>query len=118
MEGKQDRNEIVDTGNDISNVMVSPPTTDTSPKPMINESVNETKGGKTSLKFSSSDVIQIIFFSGAIVAFVLSIRYFRNRRDVLLRWQKDANDELITIKGKIKNIEDKITKKQTAQPNV
>lgn len=111
-----DRLEVHEQGTELKEGgMDLPPVTDLTPAPVDNVKIDTEPQTKRN-KFTANDFIHIIFFSGSIIAFYLSVNYFRKRRDVLLNWQKDANDELITIKGKIKSLEDKVGKAKK-QPN-
>jgi len=74
---------------------------------------------KANWKFTSKDVIAIIFFAGGIASFVVAVNYYRQRRKMLIGWQSDTNDELVALKGKVKTIESKVkTTVQKAAQNV
>lgn len=86
-----------DTGNVISNEVVNNPV-GTGDAKTQNESGHK-------FKVTSHDVVNVLFFSVGLAAFVLAIAYFRKRRSVLTSWQADMNDEINQLKGKVKSMQ-------------
>ncbi|MGH2642324.1 MAG: hypothetical protein ACRDE2_00120 [Chitinophagaceae bacterium] len=91
--------------------MAAPPVTEIAstdaPKPALDNLGDKNKN--ENLHFNNSDVIHIIFFTGALAGFFFAIRYFINRKDVLLNWQNEANEDLIKLKGSLNNLTKKVS---------